>query len=307
MPRISPCLWFDDQADAAVQLYCRALPNARRLGGMTYPNELPNPSGKPPGSTLTIDFTAGGVTFTALNGGPHFKPNATISFFVLLPTVAEVDACYAALSEGGQVLMPLDSYPWSSRYAWVTDAYGVSWQVMFDPTATQGQIVPCLMFSDAQRGNAQAALAHYTHVFPHSAIELTVPYQPDEAGPSSTPFTTMIKHGRAQLAGQPLIAMDSHIPHQLRFNEGVSLQIICSDQTEVDHYWHALGDSGAFSQCGWLKDQFGVSWQVVPQALTTWLTHPAPGIAARAFAAMLNMQKIDITAVEKAVRRHGEA
>ena len=136
-----------------------------------YPESADNPSGKPRGSVLTVEFEVLGRRFTALNGGPQFAINPSISFFVFSDTTARTDALWAELAQAGKVLMPLDKYPWSERYGWVQDRFGVSWQVMTTQRAAEGsRIVPCLMFSGAQYGRAEEAMKAYTAVFPDSRV-----------------------------------------------------------------------------------------------------------------------------------------
>ena len=109
-----------------------------------------------------------------------------------------------------------------------------------------------------------------------------------------------VKHGRFVLDGQEMIAMDSHVEHGFTFNEALSLQVMCEDQDEVDRYWAALGEGGEHGPCGWLKDRFGISWQVVPTAISRWMSGKDAAARDRAFAAMLQMGKLDIAALEKA-------
>jgi predicted 3-demethylubiquinone-9 3-methyltransferase (glyoxalase superfamily) len=292
---IVPCLWFDDQAEAAADFYVSAFPEAQRGVVARYPASVPNPSQKPPGSVLTVDFTVAGQRFTALNGGPHLTPNPSISCFVRLPAEDEVDRLHDALVDEGTALMPLDAYPWSPRYAWVQDRFGVSWQLLAASDAERPSVAPCLMFTGAQHGRAREAIDHYVRVFPRSRVDHVAPYGPGE-GPEGT-----IAHGAFTLAGQPMVAMDSHLEHGFGFDEGVSLQVMCADQAEVDHFWSALADGGEEGPCGWLKDRFGVSWQVVPRALDTWTTHPDDAARARAFEAMLGMRKLDVAVLERAL------
>lgn len=110
-------------------------------------------SGQPEGSVLTVEFDLEGLKFIALNGGPQFEFTPAISFTVSCPTADEVDELWAALSAGGETLMPLDAYPFSDRYGWTADAYGVSWQIV--PT-----VVPeLLQDEDAERsGRVMEAL-----------------------------------------------------------------------------------------------------------------------------------------------------
>lgn len=94
--------------------------------------------------------------------------------------------------------------------------------------------------------------------------------------------------------------MDSHIDHGVTFSEALSLQITCDTQGEVDQYWAALSEGGKQGQCGWLEDRFGLSWQVVPTPLKTWLTSDDAAARDRAFQAILGMQKFDIAALQAA-------
>ncbi|HSR53074.1 MAG TPA: VOC family protein [Acidobacteriota bacterium] len=293
--RIAPCLWFDDQAEEAARFYTQTFPEGRIRGLAKFPESFDNPSGKPPGSVMTVDFEVAGQRFTALNGGPHFTINPSISFFAFNDSAEETDRLYAALAEGGEALMPLDDYPWSERYGWVKDRFGVSWQVMTGHRRQEGSVIaPCLMFAGEEHGRAEEAIQTYIGLFPQSGVHSIARYGAEE-GPEGT-----VKHGRFVLAGQDLVAMDSHIDHGFTFNEAVSLQVMCKDQAEVDHYWEALSEEGQEGPCGWLKDRFGVSWQVVPTAAAQWMTSDDAAAGEAAFQAMLKMKKIDIAAVQSA-------
>lgn len=293
--RITPCVWLDDQAEAAAGFYVRTFPQGLIHGVSRYPESMENPGGKPRGSVLTVELEIAGQPFTVLNGGPLFVLNPSISFFVHVDTSAEADRLFAALADGGQALMPLDAYPWSERYGWVQDRYGVSWQVITARRPPGGAtIVPCLMFAGAQHGRAAEAAHAYTGVFPDSRVDHLERYAAGE-GPAGT-----VKHGRFVLAGQAMVAMDSHLAHDITFTEALSLQVMCDDQDELDHYWARLAEGGQPGPCGWLKDRFGLSWQVVPRALTGWLTGEDAAARDRAFTAMLQMQKLDIAALQRA-------
>ena len=293
--RIVPCLWFDDQAESAAAFYVSTFPAGRITSTSRYPDSVDIPSGKPPGSVLTAAFELAGQPFTALNGGPQFVPNPSISFFVHVETAAEADRLYTALVEGGQALMPLDAYPWSERYAWVQDRHGISWQIITGRRPPGAAIVvPCLMFAGKQHGRAAEAALVYAAIFPGGRVEHLEPYAAGE-GPEDT-----IKHGRFVLGEQQMIAMDSHVSHDITFNEAVSLQVMCEDQDEVDYYWARLTEGGEPGPCGWLKDRFGVSWQVVPSGIGQWLTGGDSVARQRAFTAMLGMTKLDITALQRA-------
>jgi predicted 3-demethylubiquinone-9 3-methyltransferase (glyoxalase superfamily) len=292
---IVPCLWLDDQAEQAANFYIETFRTGCIRGVSRYPEAGDNPSGKPVGSVLTVDFEIRGRRFTALNGGPAFTINPTISFFAQTDSAAETDRLFSALADGGKTLMPLDRYPWSERYAWVQDRFGVSWQVMLGrDEPAEATIVPCLMFTGPQQGRAEEAMKAYVSVFPEGRIERIERYTAAE-GPESS-----VKHGRFVVAGQPTVAMDSHIENGFTFNEGLSLQVICKGQDEVDRYWTALSAGGEPGVCGWLKDRFGLSWQVVPDAIGAWLTSKDTPARDRAFRAMMTMKKPDVGALQRA-------
>ncbi len=296
---IVPCLWFDDEAEEAATFYTGIFPDSTVTSVARYPEAFDNPGGKPRGSVMTVELELAGQPFTALNGGPQFTINPTISFFAQTTDVEEAERIAGTLAEGGSYLMELGEYPWSPRYAWVQDRYGASWQVMSSEEQGRGPMIfPCLMFAGAVHGRAEEALQLYADVFPGGSIEALERYTADE-GPEGT-----VKHGRASLGGQPLVAMDSHLEHETRFNEAVSLQVLCEGQSAVDHYWAKLSADGEEGPCGWLKDRFGVSWQVVPTSFVEIMRggeESGPGYE-RAFKAMLEMKKLDVAELETAYR-----
>jgi predicted 3-demethylubiquinone-9 3-methyltransferase (glyoxalase superfamily) len=152
------------------------------------------------------------------------------------------------------------------------------------------KITPFLWFDD----QAEEAAAHYTSIFPNSKITDVARY--GEAGPG-TPGSAMTV--AFELDGHRFVALNGG-PQDWAFSEAVSFQIDCADQDEVDHYWNALSDGGEEGPCGWLKDRFGLSWQVVPVRLVELLTDPDRERSQRAMAAMLEMKKIDVAGLERA-------
>jgi predicted 3-demethylubiquinone-9 3-methyltransferase (glyoxalase superfamily) len=290
---IVPCLWFDDQAEEAAKSYTRLFPDSRITATSHYPDSMDNPSGKPRGSVLTVEFTVAGQRMTALQGGPVFQPNPSISFFVHCDSAKETDRLWKSLAEGGEVLMALDKYPWSERYGWTKDRFGVSWQVITGHRRN-ATIVPCLMFAEAQSGRAEEAMKTYTKVFPEGHIDAVERYAKGE-GPENN-----VKHGRFSIAGQEMIAMDSHSTRGATFNEGLSLQIMCDNQRDIDRYWKTLSEGGEPGPCGWLKDRFGLSWQVVPAEVGAWLTSKNAAARDRVFTAIMQMKKPDIATLQAA-------
>jgi predicted 3-demethylubiquinone-9 3-methyltransferase (glyoxalase superfamily) len=293
-PELVPCVWLDGQAEAAARLYTRAFPGAHADLVLHSPTGVDSPSGRPRGSVLLVELVAAGARLTLLDGGPQFRPSPNVSFFVVVATAGEADRAWSVLAEGGQPLMPIEAYPWSPRYGWIQDRFGVSWQVMTAP-GPEARIVPCFMFAGTVHGRAEDAMKAWTAVFPASRVEAVERYGAGEGGPDGK-----VKHGRFVLAGQPFVAMDSHVAHDRTFDEGVSVQVMCEDQAAVDRYWAALSAGGEPGPCGWLKDRFGVSWQVVPTAMRRWFSDENPAGRDRCFQAMLQMGKLDVGALERA-------
>jgi predicted 3-demethylubiquinone-9 3-methyltransferase (glyoxalase superfamily) len=149
--------------------------------------------------------------------------------------------------------------------------------------------IPCLWFD----GQAEEAAALYTSIFPNSSVGDVSYYGPDMPIPQGTVMTVSFT-----LDGQEYIGLNGG--PQFPFSEAISFQIMCADQEEADHYWNRLTDGGEESQCGWLKDRFGVSWQVVPTELMSLLGDPDPGRAQRATEAMLQMRRIDLAEIKRA-------
>ncbi len=294
MQKITPFLWFDDNAEEAVRFYVSAFRGSKILGMTRYEENSAKASGRPAGSVLTVSFRLMGQEFGALNGGPAFKFTPAVSFFVQCRSRKELDALHRKLSRGGKSLMPLGEYPFSRRYAWISDRYGLSWQLML--TDAPRKIVPCLMFTGKQHGKAEEAMKRWASIFKGSKIKEIVRYGKGE----DTPGT--VKHGRFSLAGQEFIAMDSGLPHKFGFTEANSFVVNCRDQKEIDHYWGLLSKGGdkKAQQCGWLKDRYGVSWQVVPTALEKLLGGKDPEKTGRAMAALMPMKKLDIAKLKKA-------
>lgn len=272
--KIYPCLWFDGQAKAAAEFYCSVFGE----GKITTD------------SAMVVNFELSGQKFMGLNGGPQFKINPSISFYVVCQSEAELDTAWAQLSTGGMVMMPLDKYPWSQKYGWLQDQFGVSWQLTLGKMEDVGQkFTPLIMFANEQNGNAEAAINLYSSLFPESSLVGIARFEEGEPTPG------LIKHAQFKLHNQVFMVMDAPGTHAFNFNEGISLVVDCQGQEEVDHYWNGFTAKGEESMCAWLKDQFGVSWQIVPRELMLALSDPDPDAAQYAMNALLQMKKIDIS------------
>ena len=195
--------------------------------------------------------------------------------------------------------MDRDAYPFAVQYGWVQDRFGVNWQLIFNgETENPAPVTPTLMFTGNQAGNAEAATKFYTSLFPDSQAEEPLRYsageEPDVEG--------TIKHGVFYLASQVFAIMDSAQPHDFAFNEAVSLYVNCNDQAEFDYYWDALSADPDAEQCGWLKDKYGVSWQIDPVNMNALLYDSDPEKIARILQASSNMKKLDIDALYHAAQ-----
>lgn len=190
--------------------------------------------------------------------------------------------------------MPLDTYPWSPKYGWVQDKYGVSWQLHTTDFPISSKFAPTLMFVQDKAGKAAEALNFYTALFPNSAIKSSMNYE--EGDGDNTAF---IKHAAFEIDGFNMTAMDSGAKHQFNFVDAVSLVVECSSQAEIDKYWNTLStDGGHEVQCGWLVDKYGISWQIIPKKLGQLISDPERG--QRAMGAMLKMKKLVIAELENA-------
>jgi predicted 3-demethylubiquinone-9 3-methyltransferase (glyoxalase superfamily) len=245
-----------------------------------------------------VDFEVKGYRFVALHGGPGFKFNPSISFLVACDTKEEVDVLWNKLSQGGKVLMEKGSYPFSENYGWTEDKYGLSWQIMFTKDmASYGRITPTMLFVGEQYGKAESAGQFYISVFHDSKPGEMFRYGDNE--PPDKPG--MVKHSTFTIEKQMFAAMDSALEHKFAFNEAVSLTVECSDQKEIDYYWEKLiAGGGQESVCGWLKDKFGVSWQVSPIILNDMLLDKDKHKVEAVTESFLKMKKINIDQLKKA-------
>jgi predicted 3-demethylubiquinone-9 3-methyltransferase (glyoxalase superfamily) len=192
-------------------------------------------------------------------------------------------------------MMPLDKYPWGEKYGWVTDKFGVSWQLALGKISDVGQkATPCLMFTGKECGHAEAAVEHYSSIFENPKVDGILRYTGNELPNQEN----TLKHAQITLNGQKFMLMDSALEHGFTFTEGVSLTIYCETQEEIDYYWEKLTERGEESMCGWLKDRFGVSWQIIPTILGKLMSDPSKaGKAAQAF---MSMRKLNIEQIVQA-------
>jgi predicted 3-demethylubiquinone-9 3-methyltransferase (glyoxalase superfamily) len=149
------------------------------------------------------------------------------------------------------------------------------------------KFTPTLMFTHDQCGKAEEAIHFYTSLFPESSVTGILKYSADDDDEEG-----MVKHAQFRLDGYVFMAMDSSYDHAFKFSEGISIAVDCDTQEEIDHYWEKLTAEGEESMCGWLKDKYGVSWQIVPAILPQLMADPEKG--QKVVDAFLKMRKFDI-------------
>lgn len=263
MQDISPCLWFDNQGEEAAHFYTSLFKNSK-VGHKTYYTPSVTGSSGKEGSVLTVYFEIQDQKIVNLNGGPYFKFTPALSYFVWCESENEVDRLWQALSAGGQVLMGLDKYPFAKKYGWTTDKYGLSWQ-LFHGDEARHQLAPAFLFVNKLYGRGEEAIQFYQKLFPNSKIEFM----------AKDDTKNVIQHAVFTLNGSRFVLMEGEGEHNHTFNEAFSLMVNCDTQEEIDRCWdYLIQDGGSPSQCGWVKDKFGVSWQIAPAELREWTKHP---------------------------------
>lgn len=297
MQKITPHLWFDKEAREAAEYYVSA------FGGDSAVTSTTPLSDTPSGDVEVVTFRLLGHEFMSISAGPFFRINPSISFIINFDPSQRadareaLDALWEKLADGGSALMPLERYPFSERYGWVQDKYGVSWQLIFSNAGGEPRpaIIPSLMFAKDVCGKAEEAMKFYTAIFENSREGIIARYGngmlPDEEG------TVMFED--FMLNGQWFAAMDSAQAHEFSFNEAVSLVVNCENQAQIDYFWEMLAADPGAGQCGWIKDKYGVSWQIVPMQMAE-LMGGSPEQRARVTQAFLKMKKIDIAALQRA-------
>ena len=292
MQKITPHLWFDREALEAAGFYISVFKDSIQ-------NSTTKLHGTPSSRVDIVSIDLMGQEFTLISAGPFFKFNPSVSFLVACREKSDVDMLWEKLSEGGSALMELGQYPFSERYGWVQDRYGLSWQIMFmGGYDIKQNITPTLMFTDKQWGKAEDAINFYASVFRDSEVGDILRYRKGE----EPDRVRTIKHASFRLGGMEFAAMDSARVHDFAFNEAISFVVHCETQDEIDYYWERLSADPQAEQCGWLKDRYGVSWQIVPTILEQMLRDQDGEKVARVTEAFLKMKKFDIEALVRAYK-----
>lgn len=294
--KITPNLWFNGNAKEAVDFYVAAFPDSQVKSTTNYPESaeegLADFQLNMAGKVLTVDFELGMYEFVAINAGPEFKFNQSISFMVNFDPSRDtqarehLDELWDKLLDGGEALMQLKEYPFSKRYGWVKDKYGLTWQLILTNPAGEPRpfIIPSLMFTGKNTNHAEEAITFYTSVFKDAKPGMLARYTED-TGPAKA---GSLMFADFTLAGGWFAAMDSGVKQDATFNEAVSFAVSCKDQAEIDYFWEKLSAVPESEQCGWCKDKYGLSWQIVPENMAELMNKPD------AFAHMMQMKKLVI-------------
>ncbi len=290
MQKIIPHLWYDKEALEAAKLYVSLFEDSVIVNVTTIPDT-------PSGDAEMVDFKLAGMQFSAISAGPYFRLNPSISLMIACETEQEVDRLYEKLIPDGFELMPLGEYPFSKHFAWIQDKYGLNFQLFLVEDIKEHQrIRPTLLFGDQVCGRAEEAIDFYLSVFSDSKKGYVNYYQPGEAEDSRA----KINYGELNIHDNQIIVMDHGYGSEITFNEAFSFMVPCDSQEEIDYYWDKLSYVPEAEQCGWLKDQFGVSWQIVPSNMNDVMMNGTNEEIKRVTEAFLQMKKFDLAALERA-------
>lgn len=287
MQTIIPHLWYDTEGKEAVAFYVEL------FGGKldwTY-----TITDTPSGDSDLIQFQLGDMTLAAISAGPYFKLNESMSLMVNIASKDEVTRLYQALSEGGRVLMPLGEYSFSPYYVWLEDRFGLSWQLSYAPDLDKPyQFDICLLFSQEQVGLAQPMLDYYKDKLPQASVGQLSYYGEGEAAVEAA----KLNYAELLVAGQKMIVMDHGYGGEASFNESFSLMVYVDSQDELNFYYDLLSAVPEAEMCGWVKDQFGISWQIVPRILMEAYDTASPETVKAVNDAVLTMKRLDIATIQ---------
>lgn len=283
MTKFSPCLWFDGQVEAAAKFYVDAFEQSK-INKVDYYVDNEH---QPKGSVLTVSMILAGQEVILLNGGPNFSLTPAISFFVECETEAQINKLWETLSQDGKILMAFGAYPFSEKYGWLEDQYGVSWQLIL--SGTPQSIAPSFLFTGEQFGKAEEAMNQWITIFGEGQVEYI------QKNPDGT-----VAQALFTMHGQPFRVMDSAEAHEFTFSMATSICVYCKDQAEIDRLWEAVTAKGKEWPCGWMEDEYGVCWQIITNDMEKLFDNSDPERAYRVMQALYKMKKIDLAVLRKA-------
>lgn len=290
MQKITPHLWFDQEAKEAAEFYVSLFPDSKITNVITLNNT-------PSGDTEVVSFKLSGQKFMAISAGPFFKLNESISLFAYCESDENIEKVYSNLCENGKVIFPLDKYDWSPKYAWVVDKFGLSWQLDVEKINNQQKFLPAFLFVNDKVLKVKEAAEYYCSVFPNSKVLMEYHYDKSAGLPDGS-----LLFAQFRLADCLFNAMSGQGEHKFDFNEAISFVVNCDTQEEIDYYWEKLSAVPEAEQCGWCKDKYGVSWQITPAILGEMMSKGSREQVDRVTQAFLLMKKFNVAKLEKAFK-----
>jgi predicted 3-demethylubiquinone-9 3-methyltransferase (glyoxalase superfamily) len=270
--KITSCIWFNGNAGEAADFYIDVFKHGEKTN-----QDLP---------IVSLNVFSTDLLF--LNGGPSYAPTPAFSFFLYCGSHEEAERIFNLLAIGGNIMIPMGSYEWAEKYGWVTDKYGISWQIDGDDIRVEEKICPALLFVNEKSNRVKEAREFYLSVFGTSQMLMEMPADVHHGLEPGSLLFTQIK-----LMQSVVNLMAGPGNHDFDFTSGNSFVVSCDTQEEIDYYWNQLGYDGRYDMCGWLTDKFGVSWQIVPRELSVWLSDSVHGKSATE--RMLKMKKLIIS------------
>ena len=269
---IYPCILLDNKLNFAANFYIETFGNGKILMEVAQ---------------FTL-FEIENQTFKIINTNhPEHRSNPAVSFMVSFETEEELRKIWNRLKVGGLVLMPLELYDSNNMVGWLQDQFGISWQLITSTSqaSKHQKISPFIQFGKSNFGRAELASNFYMEVFKNSKRDNILRYEEDISN-------KLVKHIGLYLNEYLIRMADSFTEQPFEFSPGISFTIECETQKEIDYYWNAFAFGGATNAAGWVKDKFGISWQIIPKDMNKWIVNPS--INLKVIAQLRIMTKIDI-------------
>ncbi|MDI9338596.1 MAG: DUF1611 domain-containing protein [Alphaproteobacteria bacterium] len=296
MLKFSICISTPNNPEQLANFYCNIFQNCKIDNKLSHADIglEDNITSSQSSSLFAIKLTIEGLSFEVFKGGQN-PPNSTTSLFVSCKSMKEAKRLWVALGQHAKILMPISKYSWSNCYGWLTDQFGISWQIMVDSTLEKSvEIIPALFFVNTHFGKAKAAIDYYTKVFANSQKLVVEEYN---QGDSHTPG--FVKFAKFKLDQQPFVCMENESTFHYELINTTSIIVNCSKQNEIDSLWKDLSKEGTEKNAGCLTDKFGVEWQILPEALNDYLKPDPFKKAHLVLDTLKKMTKVDHIILEK--------
>jgi len=287
MSNIIPHLWFDTEAAEAAEFYLSVFPDATKRS-QTVIKDTPS------GDCDFLHIELFGQEFMLISAGPYFTVNDSISFLIDCESDQEAFELYTKLLDDPEPLRMIDEIDFS-EIQWINDRYGISWMIQCSSTNPKRRISPVLQFVGSLCGKMEEAVDFYVSTFNDASIVSTT-YTVNDGGIGESIFHEIIAF---TLEGRSFFAMEKFTVDEMPFNEAVSLLIECETQKEIDKYWTSLSAVPEAEQCGWLKDKYGLSWQVSPRIMNEMMLDDNDERLNAVTQSILQMKKLDMDELQR--------